>query len=441
MTLGAMGLLSCGRGAAPRAASDGGVDSGGATSDSAAHRPGTVRGDSGEDQSAALEETMAFAMVKGPSATIRSAPERGARPIGILRWGAPFEVSRTIGEGDGRWLRYKNVGWVESRGLVLRRREPPKLAFVPVAPDLESILPYRYARVTAKEGAPVYSRPPKRGQDPKRVLFRRYEEGYFFTVDRWINIYDRRLHRTTDYRFIPREGTATAVAPPFAGIEVSEDRVLPFLWVTDPTAVLCPAPGLDGEEREERCSAAPRHERLPFLERQEAGGIWYRTRSNRWIPAVHVAYVTALDERPAGVRADERWIHVDLRNQTAALYIGDRMTFITLISSGAEGHETPIGDFRIESKHITATMDNEESADAYLIQDVPWILFFRGSYALHGAFWHDRFGLRTSHGCVNLSPSDARRFWQFAVAPELPEGWHAVYTPPGESGTLVHISR
>jgi hypothetical protein len=46
--------------------------------------------------------------------------------------------------------------------------------------------------------------------------------------------------------------------------------------------------------------------------------------------------------------------------------------------------------------------------------------------ALHGTFWHDRFGRRASHGCVNLSMADAR--WLFDWAPpRLPSGWSAIW--------------
>ena len=118
------------------------------------------------------------------------------------------------------------------------------------------------------------------------------------------------------------------------------------------------------------------------------------------------------------------------------------MVFATLVSSGDSGHETPTGTFRLQSKHISVTMDNEDNPSGpYYIQDVPWVQFFLGSYAIHGAFWHDRFGLKTSHGCVNLSPPDARRFFQFTTSPELPEGWHAVFTPPSARGTLIHVTR
>ena len=38
-------------------------------------------------------------------------------------------------------------------------------------------------------------------------------------------------------------------------------------------------------------------------------------------------------------------------------------------------------------------MDGDVATDGpYSIEDVPWVMYFQGSYALHGAFWHDTFG-------------------------------------------------
>jgi hypothetical protein len=70
--------------------------------------------------------------------------------------------------------------------------------------------------------------------------------------------------------------------------------------------------------------------------------------------------------------------------------------------------------------------------------DVPWTMFFEGSYALHGAFWHEGFGRVRSHGCINLGPTDAR--WLFYWAPPfLPEGWHGVHAHEGSPGTTVIV--
>jgi lipoprotein-anchoring transpeptidase ErfK/SrfK len=84
-------------------------------------------------------------------------------------------------------------------------------------------------------------------------------------------------------------------------------------------------------------------------------------------------------------------------------------------------------------------MDGDVASDGpYSIEDVPWIMYFSGSYALHGAFWHSEFGRTKSHGCVNLSPEDARRIFGW-TEPQLPEGWHGVVATEEKQGTRVVV--
>ena len=73
------------------------------------------------------------------------------------------------------------------------------------------------------------------------------------------------------------------------------------------------------------------------------------------------------------------------------------------------------------------------------LRDVPWIEYFASGYALHGAYWHDAFGIPRSHGCVNLAPVDARVIFLW-TDPAVPSGWHGVNagTDMGE-GTAVVI--
>ncbi len=142
---------------------------------------------------------------------------------------------------------------------------------------------------------------------------------------------------------------------------------------------------------------------------------------------------------PDKIAAGEKWIDVNLKRQTLVAFEGDRAVFATIISSGRTGHETPPGSFRIRDKHVAATMDGDAdtvSDGPYSIQDVPYIQYFSGSYALHGAFWHDEFGHTKSHGCVNLSPWDARAVFNW-TEPQLPEGWHGVSGTHAKPGTRV----
>lgn len=149
-------------------------------------------------------------------------------------------------------------------------------------------------------------------------------------------------------------------------------------------------------------------------------------------------------KRPAEIPEGSKWIHVDVSDQTLTAYEGDKPVFVTLVSSGAEKKDeeymTPRGLYWIISKNVTSTMANLAlDEEAYWIEDVPWTMYFYKSFALHGAFWHNVFGNQRSHGCVNLAPDDAR--WLFYWSePQIPLGWHGVYTTKKNKGTPVYIT-
>jgi hypothetical protein len=81
---------------------------------------------------------------------------------------------------------------------------------------------------------------------------------------------------------------------------------------------------------------------------------------------------------------------------------------------------------------------SDEGEYYYLVQDVPWAMYFDGAYALHATYWHDGFGQPRSRGCVNLSPRDAR--WLFDwTTPSLPEESRTVHSRESRPGTWVHV--
>ncbi|MFY0536467.1 L,D-transpeptidase [Nannocystis pusilla] len=67
--------------------------------------------------------------------------------------------------------------------------------------------------------------------------------------------------------------------------------------------------------------------------------------------------------------------------------------------------------------------------DPYYVDGVPWVQYFHRRYALHASYWHDDFGKRRSHGCINLSPKDAARVYAL-TAPEVPAGWNRCASTP-----------
>jgi lipoprotein-anchoring transpeptidase ErfK/SrfK len=177
-----------------------------------------------------------------------------------------------------------------------------------------------------------------------------------------------------------------------------------------------------------------------------AGGEYDETTDGYWIKKGDPIVLIKTGPMPEDLGAHEKWIDVDITRQTLVAFEGDTPVYVTLVSTGKrdrknkeKDHVTPTGSYRIREKHIAATMDGDVATDGpYSIEDVPWIMYFNGSYALHGAFWHANFGHEQSHGCVNLSPEDARTLFNW-TEPHLPDGWHGVNATPEHKGTRVVV--
>jgi hypothetical protein len=187
-------------------------------------------------------------------------------------------------------------------------------------------------------------------------------------------------------------------------------------------------------DRRRAVESLPRRTRVDLLEQAGEGGArMLRIGPDRWVRAAEVSEVRL--EPP---RAPGRWIDVDLGEQTLVAYQGPRPVYATLISSGKQS-ATPRGDYPIWAKAAAVTMSNQPYEDTpYFVHLVPWALFFQAHNALHGAYWHDRFGARKSHGCINLAPRDARWLFEW-VPPSLPAGWTGIRPVDLRASVVVHI--
>ncbi|MBN3881425.1 MULTISPECIES: L,D-transpeptidase [unclassified Nostoc] len=105
-----------------------------------------------------------------------------------------------------------------------------------------------------------------------------------------------------------------------------------------------------------------------------------------------------------------RWIEIDLSEQRLRAWEGNKLVHSYRISGGKRSTPTPIGRFRINSKYRTHRMRGK----GYNIPDVPYTMYFYRGYAIHGAYWHNRFGTPVSHGCVNLPVKQARNLYNWA---------------------------
>ncbi|MEP7287423.1 MAG: L,D-transpeptidase [Chloroflexota bacterium] len=154
------------------------------------------------------------------------------------------------------------------------------------------------------------------------------------------------------------------------------------------------------------------------------GWDWYLIAPNQWIQQTHIAYPKPV-KRPDGVTG--RWFAVDLYEQTLIAYDDDMAVFATLISSGLPKWPTKEGLFKIIDRYTQAKMSGASGLpDNYYLPQVPWIMYFnREEQALHAAYWHDSFGLQRSHGCVNMSMTDAN--WAFNWTHDQPDAAVYVY--------------
>ena len=126
------------------------------------------------------------------------------------------------------------------------------------------------------------------------------------------------------------------------------------------------------------------------------------------------------------VPPEKKHIKVSLQDQTLSAFEEDKLVYTTRISSGLGYKEvnlknpyataTPRGTFFVTSKYPSKHMGGVIATGApgsYSLPGVPWATFFifDTGVAFHGTYWHNNFGNRMSHGCINMKNYDAK--WLF----------------------------
>lgn len=194
----------------------------------------------------------------------------------------------------------------------------------------------------------------------------------------------------------------------FTGVELPEDG-LPYTMAWTLRHVR--ASETPGEEASEDNPFMYRYTRVNIYATVEIDGHnWYQVGENQWVHQFDVAKVLPI-EAPEDVNTD-KWVSIDLYEQVIIAYEGDTPVFSTLISSGLPQWSTNEGTFNVYLRRQRTTMSGAYGqSDFYHLEEVPWTMFFDGDIGLHGTYWHDGFGYRQSHGCVNLSIIDAH--WLF----------------------------
>jgi hypothetical protein len=166
--------------------------------------------------------------------------------------------------------------------------------------------------------------------------------------------------------------------------------------------------------------------------KDEQGTGWYKvfddyppkTNDNfQWILAQDIRRFPRSEMSPIHPFVGGKRIEIDLSQQSLTCYEGEQVVFTTLVASGLGGElATPTGEHCVLLKQPSRHMSNvpypggpEETPESIFdLPGVPWNTFFDLSgTAIHGAYWHNDFGVRRSHGCVNVSCEAARWIYRW----------------------------
>ena len=239
--------------------------------------------------------------------------------------------------------------------------------------------------------------------------------------------------RTRRHTWIQRGDLHFVDGSAFSGVRLPPGAPFDIAWVSKRPAKVHERP---------QGRAVKRLARHTLVHVEQTKGAWAKLSQGGWVRRAELAQPEQVAP-PEEVGPADRWIDVDVERQVLVAYVGSTPSFATLVSTGRNTRqsETPLGVHRIWVKLDYSDMDDLERTDVpknYAIQDVPWVQFFKGSYGFHAAFWHNDFGRRRSHGCINLSPTDARYLFHF-TQPVLPPGWNAILPMPEDRPTVVQV--
>lgn len=126
----------------------------------------------------------------------------------------------------------------------------------------------------------------------------------------------------------------------------------------------------------------------------------------------------AISTTPKNSKYIGKYIEIDLSDQKLSAFENGILVNSFLVSTGTYQYPTPIGKTEITDKllwHDYSWYFGEGDARNYSLPNVKFNLRFRPSYFIHSAYWHNNFGHRMSHGCINVNLENAE--WIFNWAP------------------------
>jgi hypothetical protein len=97
---------------------------------------------------------------------------------------------------------------------------------------------------------------------------------------------------------------------------------------------------------------------------------------------------------------------IDLSTQSMMVEVAGGDRYDWAVSTARRGYRTPIGHFQ------PIRLERTWFSTRYHRSPMPYSIFFRGGFAIHGTNEISRLGRPVSHGCVRLHPANARRLFE-----------------------------
>jgi L,D-transpeptidase catalytic domain len=126
--------------------------------------------------------------------------------------------------------------------------------------------------------------------------------------------------------------------------------------------------------------------------------------------------------------------NVSLAKQRMEVVVDGALTHTWPVSTGRDEFETPAGTY------TTQWLDKDHKSQKYDDAPMPYSVFFRGGYAVHGTNAVSMLGRRASHGCVRLSTPNARRFFELVQQHGVSASKVVIHDAPAKRADKLYVA-
>lgn len=363
-------------------------------------------------------------------APIRAEPSQQAKILGYATAGAVLEREgspRSNAACPGGWYAVSPRGYVCSNEQTTLDEQHPTLKARELGPNRLGPLPYPYA---STQRASTSYEPDPRHQDGVRERGRIAKGATFAVVGSWTTLdeYDQRqqLAMLTLGVFVPSRDIKLLKLDEAPGFEVNANtpawpigipltnKIDTFQFVADRLVPASPLETLQPQA-------------LSVRSRTIEDRRYFQLSNGSYVSDRDLAMVRPRLEFPNFVSASTRWLDLEVTHGIVVLYEGTQPRYVTR-TLALPATDLQRGTTRVRAKHISdlssSTLGNESGSNHV---DAPWVIELENGIAIRAALSQSPVESSTPAATLQLHPKDAAALFRF-LQPDVPEGWHAIYT-------------